>query len=201
MKLIFIVRKDSDEQFHNFTNLKLYLPLKMLQEWRMLLYPCCIYIKLTCNFKEMYHTTLCPTKIQWVYRWREKAYSTDKGYNVFYAHFPSTGTIQFPGVGQHVACKRKMNTRGVSIFQVFYYLLYESSTDIECLFLHTLYFIDGCVIQGRRKLSMNSFLMWIDSMLERTRHLIQHSITGSIFLKKDCHPSFALCNTLVISEK
>ena len=127
-----------NEQFHDFTNLKLYLPLKMLQEWRMLLYPCCIYIKLTCNFKEMYHTTLCPTKTQWVYRWREKAYSTDKGYNVFYAHFPSTGTIQFPGVGQHVACKRKMNTRGVSIFQVFYYLLYESSTDIEFYF-YTLY--------------------------------------------------------------
>ena len=52
-----------------------------------------------------------------------------------------------------------------------------------------------------KKLSMNFFLMWIDSMLERTRHLIQHSITGSIFLKKDCHPSFALCNTLVISWK
>ena len=156
----------------------------MLQEWHMLLYPCFTYTKLTCNFKEMYHTTLCPTKTQCVYRWREKAYSTDKGYNIFYAHFPSTGTIQFPGVGQHVACKRKMNTRGVSIFQVFYYLLYESSTDIECLFLHTLYFIDGYVIQGRRKLSMNFFLMWIDSMLERTRHLIQHSITDSIFLKK-----------------
>ena len=81
----------------------------------------------------------------------------------------------------------------------FYFLWYESNTDLECLFLHTLYFIDGYVIQGRRKLSMNFFLMWIDSMLERTRHLIQHSITGSIFLEKNCHPSFALCNTLVIS--
>ena len=93
----------------------------------------------------MYHTTLCPTKIQWVYRWREKAYSTDKGYNVFYAHFPSTGTIQFPGVGQHVACKRKMNTRGVSIYEISLFTIIYIY-----VFLHTLYLIDGYVIQGEK---------------------------------------------------
>ena len=109
--------------------------------------------------------------------------------------------FNFRGLDNMQHEKEKWIQEAFQYIKDIYSLLYTSYTNFGCLFLQTLYFIDGYVIQGGRKLSMNFFLMWIDSMLERTRHLIQHSITGSIFLKKDCHPSFALCNTLVISWK
>ena len=96
--------------------------------------------------------------------------------------------FNFRGLDNMQHEKEKWIQEAFQYIKDIYSLLYTSYTNFGCLFLHTLYFIDGYVIQGGRKLSMNFFLMWIDSMLERTRHLIQHSITGSIFLKKRLSP-------------